>query len=138
MLDTALEADNATAVVIDGSIGSDTPATNYPLRVQDDNGFMRLLNYSSRTGSTFTVDTTNGQEDFLSVNASLGSIVYIGYLDQVAATATESFNYIYGSGDKDFVIKARNGGTSPIKEYIATGTMGTNGGSAGAIRTTDE
>lgn len=137
MLDTALEADNATAVVVDGTIASDTP-TSGPLRVQDDNGFMRLLNYTSRTGSTFTVDNTDGQEDFLSVNASLGSLVYIGYLDQVAATATESFSYIYGSGDNSFVIKVRNGGTSPIKEYIATGTMGTNGGSSNAIRTTDE
>jgi hypothetical protein len=136
MLDTALEADNATAVVVAGSIASDTP-TSGPLRVQDDNGFMRLLNYTSRTGSTFTIDTTNGQEDFLSVNASLGSLVYIGYLDQVAATVDESFSYIYGSVSNAFVIKVRNGGTSPIKEYIATGTMGTNGGSSGAIRTTD-
>ena len=138
MLDTALTTDNITSVVVDGTIPTDTPTTNYPLRVQDDNGFMRLLNYTARTGSTFTVDTTNGQEDFNTVNASLGSIVYIGYLDQVAATATESFNYIYGSTDKNFVIKVRNGGTSPIKEYIATGTMGTNGGSSNAIRTTDE
>jgi len=136
MLDTALATDNITSVVVDGTIATDTPTTG-PLRVQDDNGFMRLLNYTSRTASTFTVNTTNGQEDFLTTNASLGSLVYIGYLDQVAATATESFNYIYGSTSNQFVIKVRNGGTSPIKEYIATGTMGTGGGSIGAIRTTD-
>ena len=137
MIDTALEADNETSIVVDGTIASDTP-TSGPLRVQDDNGFMRLLNYTGRSGSTFTVNTSNGQEDFLSVNSSLGSLVYIGYLDQVAATATESFSYIYGSTSNQFVVKVRNGGTSPIKEYIATGTMGTNGGSSGAIRTTDE
>jgi hypothetical protein len=138
MLDTALEADNETAIVIDGTIATDTPTTNFPLRVQDDNGFMRLLNCASRTGSTFTVDNTDGQEDFLSVNSSLGSIVYIGYLDQTAVTATESFDYIYGATSRNFVIKVRNGGVDPIKEYIATGTMGTSGGSIGAIRTPDE
>ena len=137
MLDTALTTDNITSVVIDGTIDSDTP-TSGPLRVQDDDGRLRLLNYSSRTGSTFTVDTTNGEEDFASTNASLGSQVIIGYLDQVSVTEDEEFSYIYGSGDKQFVASVRNGGTSPIKEYIATFTIGTNGGETTAIRTTDE
>ena len=88
MLDTALTTDNITSVVVDGTIPTDTPTTNYPLRVQDNNGFMRLLNYTARTGSTFTVDTTNGQEDFNTVNASLGSIVYIGYLAPVRSRNT--------------------------------------------------
>lgn len=141
MLDTALAADNITSVVVDGTIASDITegtASNSPLRVQDDNGFMRLLNYSAASGSTFTINTTDGQEDFLSVNASLGSLVWVGYLDQTAVTATESFSYVYGSTSNSFVIKVRNGGTSPIKEYVATGTMGTNGGEVSAIRTADE
>jgi hypothetical protein len=136
MLDTALTTDNITSVVIDGTIDSDTP-TSGPLRVQDNDGRLRLLNYSSRTGSTFTVDTTDGEEDFATVNASLGSQVIIGYLDQDAVTTDESFSYVYGSGDKQFVASVRNGKTNPIKEYIATFTVGTNGGETTAIRTTD-
>jgi len=135
MLDTALSGASETSVVVDGTIASDTPvdAGGLPLRVQDDAGFMRLLTYTARTGSTFTVNSAS----FSGTNASLGSLVYIGYLDQAAATSTESFNYIYGSTSNQFVIKVRNGGTAPIKEYIAVGTMGTSGGSNGAIRTTD-
>jgi len=136
MLDTALTADNITSVVIDGSIASDTP-TSGPLRVQDDNGRLRLLNYTSRTGSTFTVDTSDGEEDFATVNSSTGSQVIIGYLDQDAVTAQEDFSYVYGSGDRQFVASVRNGKTNPIKEYIATFTVGTNGGETTAIRTTD-
>jgi len=136
-LDTALSADNIVSVVIDNSIPSDTPAVGY-IRVADDNGFLRRLSYSSFTGSTFTIDSTDGQEDFLSVAASLGNDVYIGYLDLVATATTESFNYVYGAADRQFVIKVRDGGGTPIKEYIATGTMTSNGGSSTAIRTTDE
>lgn len=135
-LDTALTTDNITSVVVDNTIASDTPTTGY-IRVEDDSGFMRKLHYSARSGSTFTVDTTDGQEDFLSVNASIGRKVYIAYLDQAATAADETFSYVYGSTSNNFVIKVRNGGTSPIKEYIATGTMGTNGGSTNAIRTSD-
>lgn len=136
MLDTALVTDNITAVVVDGTIDSDTP-TSGPLRVQDNNGRLRLLNYTSRTASTFTVDTTDGEEDFLTVQATVGSQVIIGYLDQDAVTEDEEFNYVYGAADKSFVASVRNGKTSPIKEYIATFTVGTNGGETTAIRTTD-
>lgn len=134
-LDTALVADNATAVVVDNAIPSDTPSTGY-IRVQDNNGFLRRLHYTSWTGSTFTIDTTDGQEDFLSVGAAVGSRVMITYLDLVATAATESFTFVYNA-DRQFVIKVRDGGGSPIKEYITSGTMGSNGGSTTAIRTTD-
>jgi hypothetical protein len=66
------------------------------------------------------------------------SRVFIAYIDKLTTTNPEEFTYVYDSADRKFVIKARDGGGTPIKEYIATGTMGTNGGSTSVIRTTDE
>lgn len=140
-LDTALALDNITAVVVDNTIPSDTPSDGY-IRVVDDAGFSRRLHYSSFTGSTFTIDTTDGQEDFLADEAALGSYVMLTYIDKLSAAATEAFSYVYGAADRRFVIKARDGGgasksSTPIKEYIATGSAGTNGGEVTIIRTVD-
>lgn len=131
----ALTTDNITSVVVSTSIPSDTPSSGY-IRVVDDNGFYRRLSYSSWTGSTFTIDSTDGQEDFVAVNASSGNNVFISYLDKVAAATSEAFIFVYNA-DRQFVIKVRDGGGTPIKEYITSGTMGSNGGSTTAIRTTD-
>ena len=137
----AITTDNITTVTIGGTgatettIPTDTPATGF-IRVKDDNGFLRKLHYTSRSTTAFTIDTTDGQEDFLSVNASANNFVYIAYLDKVAAATSESFTFVYAA-DREFVIKVRDGGGTPIKEYITSGTMGTNGGSSSAIRTTD-
>jgi len=135
-LDTALTADNITSVVIDNTIPSDTPTTGF-IRVQDDNGFLRKLHYSAFSGSTFTIDTTDGQEDFAAVNSSLGSNVWISYLDLASTADPEEFQYVYSGTDRKHVVKVRDGGGTPIKEYIASGTMGTNGGSANVSRTSD-
>lgn len=145
-LQTTLSADNITSVVIGHvngdvtTIPSDTPASGY-IRVQDDNGFYRRLHYSSTNGTdTFTIDSTDGQEDFLAVNATAGVNVYISYLDVVASSATESFTVIYSS-DRDLVVKVRNGHTedsyTPIKEFISSASIGSNGGEITAIRTVD-
>jgi hypothetical protein len=137
----AITTDNITTVTIGGTgatettIPTDTPATGF-IRVKDDNGFLRKLHYTSRSTTAFTIDTTDGQEDFSSVNASANNFVYIAYLDKVAEATSESFTFVYAA-DREFVIKVRDGGGTPIKEYITSGTMGTNGGSSSAIRTTD-
>ena len=135
-LDATLSTDNITSVVVTEAIPSDTPATGY-IRVADDNGFFRRLHYTSWTTSTFTVDTTDGQEDFNSVNATVGNDVWIAYLDVQADATSEAFTSVYNS-DRDLVVKVRDGGVSPIKEFISSATLGSNGGSITAIRTTDE
>ena len=137
----AITTDNITTVTIGGTgatgttIPTDTPATGY-IRVKDDNGFLRKLHYTARSTTAFTIDTTDGQEDFATVNASANNFVYIAYLDLVATATSEAFTFVY-TADREFVIKVRDGGGTPIKEYITSGTMGTNGGSSSAIRTTD-
>jgi hypothetical protein len=140
-LDTALTIDNVSAVVVNETIPSDTPSANVIIRVQDNDGYYRKLNALSWTGSTFTVNTTNGEEDFNSVNADSGNNVYIGYIDKEAASGTESFTAVY-SADRNLFVRVRDGGTAGdnegIKTFETTVTMGSSGGSATAIRTSDE
>lgn len=134
-LNTTLSADDITSVVVTTAIPSDTPATGY-IRVQDDNGFYRRLSYSGWTGSTFTIDSTDGQEDFLSVNATAANNVWISYIDTTAGATSETFTSVYNA-DRDLVVKVRDGGGTPIKEFITSATLGSNGGSVTAIRTAD-
>jgi len=134
-VNATINTDNITSLVTASPIPSDTPSTGF-IRVVDDNSFFRKLHYSSWTGSTFTIDTTDGQEDFLTVNATAGNNVFIAYIDLVATAGSEAFTFVY-STDRQFVIKVRDGGGTPIKEYITSGTMGVNGGSTTAIRTAD-
>lgn len=123
-----------TSIVVGAAIPTDTPTTG-TIRVQNDSGKYRVCNYTSWTGSTFTITA----EDF-STDPSNGSVtpknVFISYLDKVATSTAESFAVVYAS-PRSVVIKVRDGGVSPIKEFISSGTIGSNGGSVTAIRTVD-
>jgi len=139
-LSTALTTDNITAVVCTASIPTDTPSAGW-VRVYDDLGFARRLKYSSFVTATFTIDAAwhtanDSQNDFAGTNAT-GTNVYIAYIDDISASDPEDFTFVFNA-ERKFVIKVRDGGGTPIKEYITSGTMGTNGGSTSVIRTTDE
>lgn len=145
-LATSLTTDAITAVVVNGSIPSDTPSSGV-VRVQDNNGFYRKLLYTSYTGSTFTVSNPSDTEDnFSSVNATGGAgptgnrNVYIGYIDRLSTTTPETFTAVY-SADRNLFVRVRDGGTAGdaegIKTFESTVTMGSSGGSATAIRTSD-
>jgi hypothetical protein len=134
-LDTTLSTDNVTAVVVTASIPTDTPSTGY-IRVQDDDGFYRRLHYSAWSSSTFTIDSTDGQEDFLSVNATAPRNVYITYLDEVASATSANFTVVYAS-DRTLFVRVRDGGGTPIKTFETPATLSSTGGSATAIRTSD-
>lgn len=133
-------ADVATITVT--SIPSDTPSSGH-IRVQDDNGFWRRIAYTGISGNSFTgcSDPSNpantGQNDFDVVGAADANLVYVSYLDQEATATSHNFTFVY-SADRNFVVKARDGKASPIKEFIGTGTMSNTGGSITIIRTTDE
>lgn len=135
-LNTTLNTDNITSVVVGAAIPSDTPSTGY-IRVADDNGFYRRLHYSAWSGSTFTIDTTDGQEDFAAVNATAGNNVWIAYIDTLATSTGETFTSVF-LAPRNLVVKVRDGGGTPIKEFITSAVLGANGGSVTAIRTTDE
>jgi hypothetical protein len=134
-LQTGLTTNNITSVVINTAIPSDTPATGY-IRVADNNGVYRRLHYSSRTGSTFTIDTTDGNEDFGTINATAGNNVFISYIDKLADATSASYTCVYSS-NRNLYVRVRDGGASPIKTFETTGVLGSGGGSATAIRTSD-
>jgi hypothetical protein len=136
-LQTSLTANNITSVVIDTSIPADTPSSGY-IRVADNNGVFRRLHYSSYTGSTFTIDTTDGNEDFGTINATAGNDVFISYIDILASGASTSFTTVKSSGTRDLYIRVRDGGGTPIKTYEATSTLTTAPTQqTSAIRTSD-
>lgn len=126
-----LSSATTTSVVVSTSIPSDTPNTG-TIRVETDSGAYKLCSYTSWTGSTFTITST----DFSSDNAAATNNVFISYLDKVATGANESFTGVYNA-DRSLVIKVRDGGGTPIKEYISSGTLTSSGGSVTAIRTVD-
>jgi len=134
-LNTSLTTDNITSVVVTAAIPSDTPNSGY-IRVTDDDGFERRLHYSSYTGSTFTIDTTDGNEDFGTVNATAGNNVYITYIDELASGTTASYTAVYSS-DRDLVVLVRDGDATPIKEFISAWSFTGSAQTITAIRTTD-
>jgi hypothetical protein len=123
----ALTTNNITSVFVDATIPSDTPSVGY-IRVTDDQGFERRLHYSSWTGDSFIIDTTDGNEDFLGNEAAAANNVYLAYIDELAlgdtilATATVSGTayVIKTTGTTDFTaIGAAN--SSPGTIFTATG-----------------
>ena len=137
-LQTTLNTANVTTVVINSAIPSDTPSTG-TIRVEDNNGNYRRLHFSSRTGSTFTIDTSDGNEDFDAVNATAGNDVFISYIDTLAGASSVSYNAVYSS-PRSLFVRVRFGGTSGASYTDAIKTFESPAsfpGSAAAIRTAD-
>jgi hypothetical protein len=130
-LNTTLSGATETAVVVTTTIPSDTP-TSGTIRIELNSGIYRRVAYTSFTGSTFTIAST----DFSSDNASATNDVYISYIDKLATATSESFTVVYAS-NRNLFVRVRDGGGSPIKTFETTATLGSGGGSATAIRTTD-
>lgn len=130
-LSGALTGAAVTSVVVGSAIPADTPATG-TIRIERANGVYSRHAYTSWTGSTFTIGAT----DFSGNNAPNGADVYISYIDKLADASTASFTAVYSS-NRDLFVRVRDGGGSPIKTFETTGTLGSAGGSATAIRTSD-
>jgi hypothetical protein len=131
-LATALTGATETAIVVNTAIPSDTPASG-TVRVLLNSGIYRRVAYTSFAASTFTIAST----DFTSDNASISNNVFISYIDKLAGAASETFTVVYAGSDRSLFVRVRDGGVSPIKTFETTGTLGSAGGSATAIRTTD-
>jgi len=129
-LSTSLSGASETSVVVSTTIDSDTP-TSGTIRVQNDNGRYILCAYTSFTGSTFTITST----DFSTENATSGNNIFISYIDKVAAATTESFTVVYNA-DRTLFVRVRNA-TAQIKTAETTGTLGSGGGGATIGRISD-
>lgn len=129
-LNGALTGATVTAVVVTPAIPSDTPATG-TIRIERASGKYTRHAYTSWTGSTFTIAST----DFSSDNAPNGADCFISYIDGTAAGSSMNFTAVQ-SGSRTLFVRVRNAVT-PIKPFETTGTFGTSGGSATAIQTSD-
>jgi hypothetical protein len=130
-LDTTLSGATETSVVVTTAIPGDTPSTGW-LRVTCDSGQRRIVAYTGWASDTFTIGST----DFSGDNATAGNDVGIAYLDLTASATTAAFTGVYVS-DRTIRVRVRDGGATPIKPFETTGTLGSAGGSATAIRTSD-
>lgn len=130
-LATTLSSVSETAVVVSTAIPSDTPNAG-SIRIQLAGGSYKRVAYTSYTGSTFTIVST----DFSGDSAASGNNVWIAYIDALATGSAASFTGVYTS-NRNLVVKVRDGGASPIKEFITSAVLGSNGGSVTAIRTSD-
>lgn len=123
-----------TSITVGQAIPSDTPATGW-IRVEADSGLYHECAYTSWAGSTFTITSKN-----FSTNPSNGTVtpknVWIGYIDKATVSTSEQFTSVFLS-TRNLVVKVRDGGGTPIKEFITSAQLTATGGSVTAIRTSD-
>ncbi len=131
-LNTTLNGAAETAVVVSSAIPLDTPSTG-TIRILNDAGIYVRQTYTSYTGSTFTIPSTDYSGG---ATATSGNNTFISYIDELAGSTQASFTGVYQS-DRSLFVRVRDGGASPIKTFETTGTLGSAGGSATAIRTSD-
>lgn len=133
-LDGALSGAAVTSVVVNEAIPTWLPATG-SIRIARASGAYTRHAYSAyNTGTkTFTITSHNFSGNGAADNANC----YPTPIDKLAAAASESFTGIYPGSDVGLYIRVRDGGATPIKTFESTGTLGSGGGSATAVRTSD-
>lgn len=96
------------------------------------------------SASTQYVIETVGTTDFTLIGAASNTVGLV-FTASGAGTGTgtakpyvttSTFTSVYNA-DRDLVVKVRDGGGSPIKEFITGATLNNTGGSVAAIRTSD-
>lgn len=134
-LQSTLSGAAVTSIQMTAAIPTDTPTTG-TIFVQLDNGNYLPVAYTSYTGDTFTVVST----DFSTTNASAANNAFIAYVNELASGTTASFTVVY-LADRSLFVRIRDGGTAgdliPTKTFETTATLGNAGGSVGNIRTAD-
>lgn len=123
-----------TSIVTSTAIPTDTPATG-TIRIQRNSGTYTRHAYTSYTGSTFTIAST----DFSGDPVAASNNIFVSYIDDASSGDTMSFTGVY-LADRSLFFRVRNGtsGTPKIKTSEGTGTLGSAGGSANASRISDE
>lgn len=129
MASTAASSGDGT-ITMQGTIPVDSPASG-TIRVLGDGGVYNRIEYTSYTGSIFTLNGT------LPDDVTDGANAYVSYIDKDAGATSESFTTIFDS-TRDLFIRVRDGKATPIKTFESAGTLGASGGSTVASRITDE
>jgi hypothetical protein len=140
-LNGALSSGTTTSIIVNTpGIPAGTPATgagadSTRIRVQLDTGVYREQEYSSYSGDTFTIPST----DYSSGNvAADNNEVFLGYIDKLITSpdTTAAYTAIYTT-DVDLLVRVRDGGSTPIKTFEAPATFGSSNTTVAAIRTSD-
>lgn len=126
-------APGVTSIGVSPAIYADTPQTG-TIRIELDDGRYRKIAYTSWTGSTFTIGST----DFTTPDDSTsGNNLFISYLDLLATGTSEAVTIKY-TDDRTMFIRVRDGGGTPIKTSESTAIFNNAGGSSTATRIGDE
>jgi hypothetical protein len=115
------------------SCASGEGASNTRLRVELDSGIYRRQDYTSYTSATFTIPSTS----YTGANvATAGADLFVAYIDVLADAATEAYTAVY-IGDRNILVRVRDGGATPIKTFEGSAVFGSVSSSIAAIRTSD-
>jgi len=133
-LNGALTGGDAT-ITVGATIPTDTPSSG-TIRVLNTSNVYARVTYTGYSGTQFTGCTGAPAADN-------GANVFISYIDKLCDNGTPgdadgslSFTGVFSS-PRSLFIRVRDGGGTPIKTFETTGTLGSGGGSATAIRTAD-
>ncbi|MEO1399681.1 MAG: hypothetical protein AAFV72_00315 [Cyanobacteria bacterium J06635_1] len=122
ILDTALTGAAEVAVIATATIPSWVPSSG-AFRITLNSGLRRLVPYSSYSGQTFSIAST----DFSSDNAAAGNGVMPVGIDREATATSESFTGVF-STPQEFVIKVTRGSDAvPKQPAITTAVFGAGG-----------
>lgn len=133
-LNGALSGAAVTSVVVNEAIPTWLPSSG-TIRIARANGAYTRHPYSAYNTGTKTFTITS--HDFSSNNAANGANCYPTPIDALASASTAAFTGIYPGSDVSLYIRVRDGGVTPIKTFESTGSLGSGGGSATAVRTSD-
>jgi len=133
--DATYNTTGITSIQVSPNIPSDTPKTG-TFRIELDTGVYRRLDYTDHDGTDiFTIASTDFTDP---LDATVGNNLFLTYLDLAASSDTEQVQIKY-TGDRTMFVRVRDGASaSPIKTFETTAVFGSGGGSATAIRTSDE
>ena len=75
--------------------------------------------------------------DYSVNNSTSGANVFISYIDELARATSETYTAVYTAGTRNLVVLVRDGGSTPIKQFISSWTFTSSGQTLNAIRTSD-
>ncbi len=135
-LNGALTGGAVVAVVVNGAIDAQETPTSGTIRITRANGLISRHDFTSFTGSTFTIGST----DFSTNNAANGANTFTSYVDVLATGTEETMTYVYDA-DRTVFIRIRDAGTGgdleATKTFETTAVIGINGVLSTNIRTPD-
>lgn len=140
LANAAITSGDGTIVV---KVGSETPGTGTPssvdtpttgtIRIKDNSGIYHRVTYTGYTVGASTMSFTGCTG---APTANINNEIFISYIDKLATATKAIFTTVYDSS-RNLFVRVRDGGASPIKTFETPATLGSSGGSASAIRTTD-